>query len=84
MVTQSSLHAEQITKSDDEENSAEQAMLEMAADLQSLLETALDITSSSTETDYNQIFLVSTQSHSKQLVCVARRLGKSGPVGDKS
>lgn len=76
VVTQSSLRSEQIAGSDDEEGSVERAMLGMAADLQSLLETALDITSSSMETDYNQIFLVSTQSHSKQLVCVARRVAK--------
>lgn len=67
-------HSEQAGSSADKDDSVEAAKLNMAADLQSLLEAALKITNLVTKTDYNQIFLISTQSHSKKLVCVAREV----------
>ena len=76
VMTKTGLRTEQAEISLEEGSSAEQTLLEKAADLQSLLEAALEVTIAATGTDYNQIFLVSTQSHSKQLVCV-------GPVRTK-
>lgn len=74
VMTQNGFRAEKDEISQEEGSRDENALLEKAADLQSLLEAALQVTISATGTDYNQIFLVSTQSHSKQLVCVARRV----------
>lgn len=69
-----STQRDQVEGSSEKERSVEETRLDVASDLQSLLGAALDITTSTTQTDYNQIFLISTQSHSKKLVCVARNV----------
>lgn len=52
----------------------EAGKLASAADIETLLDDALSIVTKATGTDYNQIFLVSTERHSKHLVCVARHV----------
>jgi putative methionine-R-sulfoxide reductase with GAF domain len=56
------------------ENDIYYKRLAHAADLVSLLEVTIDIVSTLSNTDYNQIFLVATESHSKQLITVAHSI----------